>query len=78
MHFVQSRISTVDVYANGEVWLLHYESEVSKMKLDVGGRETSVRELAGGIPEFEWCVPVSYYNLQNSTSRDDLDTEGSH
>ena len=71
-------VSSIDVYAVGDVWTLHYESPLSEVDLFDDEENTSIRDLTGNIPEFEWLVPVSFYNLENSTSRDDLDTEGSH
>lgn len=71
-------LSTVDVYAQGDVWLLHYKSAVSRMNLSINGAVYDYKTWNKLYNDLPWLVPVSYYDLSDSTSRADLSTEGSH
>ena len=70
-------INSIDVVAVGEVWTLHYESEVSKMTFEYENGELNWQEWNPWWERYPWLIPVTYYNIED-TSLDDLDTEGSH
>ena len=73
----------LDIYANGNPYLLHYQSRVSECDVNVKNNknETVV------IPENKWkpdgtaykyLIPFSYYDLSETNSSVDIDTKGSH
>lgn len=70
-------INSIDVVASGNIWTLHYESEVSKLKLDIAGDPVVYEEWNHWKEKYPWLVPVTYYDLKDSSVAD-LDTQGSH
>lgn len=68
---------SVDVVANGNVWTIHYESDVSKFVWTVDGKPYTWDKWNPNIKLYPWLVPVTIYDIE-STSIDDLNTQGSH
>ena len=70
-------VNAIDVIAAGDVWTLHYESEVSKLKINVGDKTYRQDEWNKYWKKLPWLVPVTYYDLSETTLMD-VDTQGSH
>lgn len=70
-------VNSIDVIIHGEIWTLHYESEVSKMTFDYEEGSWSYKEWNPWYEKYPYLIPVTYYNI-GDTSTADLDTQGSH
>lgn len=70
-------VNSIDVIIHGEVWTLHYESEVSKMSFEYEEGSWGYEEWNPWQATYPYLVPVTYYNI-GDTSTADLDTQGSH
>ena len=71
-------LCTINTYAIGEKWILHYDSNLSEMTITVNDED---------FPSAKWnvhsdampnLIPVSIYDMGSTTAVSDKDTHGTH
>lgn len=71
-------LCTINTYAIGEKWILHYDSNLSEMAITVNDED---------FPSAKWnvhsdampnLIPVSIYDMGSTTAVSDKDTHGTH
>lgn len=73
-------LTALEVYARGEVWMLSYKSPISGMDIRIN-EETKVLTPDDWNPirdTNQWLIPVTFYDLEEGSSKDDLNTSGTH
>lgn len=71
-------LSCVDVYALGDVWDLHYKSPVSLGEIEINGTKISADTWNPSPDKLKWLIPVTFYDSNDTTAKEDLTTEGTH
>lgn len=71
-------ICTIDVYAIGEKWVLHYDTPLSDMDFTIADDTYSCDEWNPYRDVLPNVIPVTYYDLSTSSAATDADTTGSH
>lgn len=69
---------SVDVFAIGEKWILHYDSELSTIKINVGNARGLDYDVWSANDPNKYLIPITYYDLSESTSSADRTTQGTH
>lgn len=68
----------LDVYAVGEKWIMHYDSELSTIKIDIGDYGNVDYDTWSNNDPNKYLIPITYYELDVTTSSGDRTTQGSH
>jgi hypothetical protein len=71
-------LCVIDVYAIGEKWAVHYESELSKESITINGKTYSSSVWNVYSSTFPDVIPVCMYDASRTTAAGDQDTQGSH
>lgn len=71
-------ICLIDVYAIGEKWAIHYESELSHEAITIDGHSYSADKWNVYDETMPLAIPVCMYDLNRTSSAGDQDTHGSH
>ena len=73
-------LTTLEIYARGEVWMLQYQSPISGMDIRINEetKPLSPEEWNPIRDTNQWLIPVTFYDPGEGTSKNDLNTSGTH